>query len=124
MLNLSGKPTLLAAWLFAMIVNIGSPSGETIHAFEKWYQERPEQEVMLEGRIERHEQTLGPAARGGLDYRLLAGESQLAIYTANVAHQLAPFDGENVIIHGKTVDLSEEGGGIELWIGRICLAKN
>ena len=124
MVSRTKKLVLMAMGLLAVAVGCGSPSGAIIHALEPWYRERPEQEAVLQGRIERQDRTVGPMVRGGLAYRLVTSESRLPIYVGNDAQKLAAYDGKDVVIHGKTVSLEGEGREVELWVGRIRLAMD
>ena len=124
MLNRRTMRTFLAGALLAMTSCGGSPTAESLHASESWYQDHPAEEEIHQGRIERLDRVLGPESRGGLTYQLVTEQGAIPIYAANAPERLARYDGEDVVIHGKTAKLEGEGQGIELWVGRIALAEN
>ena len=66
----------------------------------------------------------GPAARATLRFSLVTGEGELPIYAAGVAKKLEPYVDKHVAVRGKLVDLSEEGFGLELWVGTIRAKAN
>jgi hypothetical protein len=94
---------------------------KSIEIFERvdWYRARPEPESLWSGTLEHREEPVGPATRGGLTYTLGTARDELSVYAPNVASLLNDFAGRPVLIRGKLVDLSHEGGGRELWIGTI-----
>lgn len=90
-----------------------------IYAGTDWYVARSEQEKIWQGVLQERSAPLGPASRAGLSYILAAQGHEVLIYAANMERQLAPFVGHKVVVHGKLVDLSNEGFGQELWIASI-----
>jgi hypothetical protein len=94
-----------------------------IFAGADWYHARPEPEEAWQGVLRKRDTPAGPAARTGLRYTLVAGEESIPVYAAQAMDRLAPFVGNEVVIHGKLVDLSAEGFGKELWIGSIRKAE-
>jgi hypothetical protein len=92
-----------------------------IEIFERadWYRARPEPESVWSGTLKHRDEPVGPATRGGLAYTLGTAREQVNVYAPNVSSLLDDFVGRPVLIHGKLVDLSHEGGGRELWIGTI-----
>lgn len=90
-----------------------------IYAEADWYRERPEPEKEWRGVLRKREVPAGPAARTALSYKLVADDEEIAVYAANAEEKLAAFEGRQVLISGKLVDLSKEGFGQELWIATI-----
>jgi hypothetical protein len=90
-----------------------------IYAGADWYVSRPEQEELWQGVLRERNVPLGPATRAALGYVLVTQDRELGVYAANVERQLASFVGQRVLVHGKLVDLSDEGFGQELWIASI-----
>jgi hypothetical protein len=90
-----------------------------IYAGADWYVSRPEQEELWQGVLRERNVPLGPATRAALRYVLVTQDHELGVYAANVERQLASFVGQRVLVHGKLVDLSDEGFGQELWIASI-----
>jgi hypothetical protein len=90
-----------------------------IYAGADWYVSRPEQEELWQGVLRERNVPLGPATRASLRYVLVTQDRELGVYAANVERQLASFVGQRVLVHGKLVDLSDEGLWQELWIASI-----
>jgi hypothetical protein len=61
----------------------------------------------------------GPGSRTALSFALVTPQATYPVYAAGVDKDLAPFTGRWLEVEGKLVDLSDEGFGKELWIGRV-----
>lgn len=94
-----------------------------IYANAEWYRARPEGESTRRGVLQERTVPRGPATRPALMFTLVEGKAQHAVYAAQVEEKLKPFVGQTVVLHGKLVDLSDEGFGRELWIAWIRSAR-
>jgi hypothetical protein len=94
-----------------------------IYARESWYRERPEQERVWKGVLQRRDVPASPAARTAVDFALITNEREVGVYAANAAHLLAAFVGRHVAVDGKLVDLTSEGHDKELWPASIAKAE-
>jgi hypothetical protein len=90
-----------------------------VYSRADWYRSRPEPETVWRGTLEEGDAAVGPGMRGGLSYVLIADQSRLKVYAANVENILAPFLGRLVKARGKLVNLRGDGDGEELWIASI-----
>jgi hypothetical protein len=90
-----------------------------IFARTEWYMACSVSEELWEGVLEEQRRAIGPANRPSLTHRLVTKEGDIPVYAAKVERELEPFVGHRVLVHGKLVDLGEEGFGKELWIGTI-----
>jgi hypothetical protein len=68
------------------------------------------------------EPPVGPASRPALTYVLTTTTGAFDVYAAGVEATLSTFEGSEVVVRGKLVDLSLEGHGEEIWIGSIRAA--
>jgi hypothetical protein len=115
----------LAAFALAAMPVPGQDLGmiETIalHAGKPFY-ERPEPEEEFTGRLVATPVGTGPDSRD-LPFALEMNTGRMPVYALGAAAEaLIPFAGRRVRILGRRVDLRDEGGGVELWPGRISLA--
>jgi hypothetical protein len=91
-----------------------------VHTATAWYQERPETERAVNGVLRKRDAPVGPMGRA-LDYVLESPTGALPVYSAGAEPQLDELIGRRITVHGKQVDLTSEGQGIELWLGSIEL---
>jgi hypothetical protein len=94
-----------------------------IYAGTEWYRVRQEPEKSLRGVLAKRDVPVGPATRMGLLYILVTSDRLVPVYAANAEHLLAPYVGRPVVVYGKLVDLTNEGYGLELWIGSIEFSR-
>jgi hypothetical protein len=94
-----------------------------VYAEFDWYLDCKEQEKVWKGILQRRRAPTGPNTRTANKYVLLAEDAELPIYAANAEGKIGEYVGCYVLIWGKLVDLSVEGFGKELWIGRIRIAN-
>ena len=91
-----------------------------VHGNEDWYRGRSEPERAWAGRLRLMPASVGPNGRSGLSFALETDQGQLPVYAAGAEQLLSPFAQRAVVIRGKLIDLSEEGLGLELWVGSIA----
>ena len=87
---------------------------------QSWYYERPEEEATFRGVLVALEPVTSPGGRTRLLFELqVSGGFSLPIYGPKFEAALSEHVGREVSVVGKVVDLSDEGFGVELWIGRV-----
>ena len=90
-----------------------------IFAAKQFYLERPEPEQSWTGLIEEVAVQQGPNTRA-LPFQLRTGSTAYPLYTSGPEENLLrPWIGQQVVIHGKLIDQSTEGFGMEIWPGTL-----
>jgi len=91
----------------------------TLYADRGFYGDRPEPEEVFEGLLRAVPVVTGPDTRD-LPFRFEGPSGGLPVYAyGEVEARLRERVGRRVRISGKRVDLGSEGGGVELWPGRV-----
>lgn len=97
----------------------GAVAAVTLYADRGFYRDRPEPEEVFEGQLRAVPVVTGPDTRD-LPFRLEGPPGGLPVYASGeVEARLRDRLGRRVRISGKRVDLGPEGGGVELWPGRV-----
>lgn len=91
----------------------------TLHASADWYVAAEAPERPFDGVLRRRDGVVGPGSRSGLSFELVTNQATLSIYEPDEDSVLADFVDATVVVTGKLVDLTSEGFGRELWVGRI-----